>query len=159
MARHETYLLGDSDIGIVRVAIQSAAIPNTSTEFILGVTGEMSPGQVIETISDPIPLNKTLHLLFARASCRPLQDANGVKNTMLVELIYREVYEGETYDHLFGKSYLDLECSADFPASSRCFDGAEIKGYDEYSVFVIRRSIFGNVDNQDTIVAVRGYSE
>jgi hypothetical protein len=159
MARHETYIVGDSDAGILRVASQTSAIPSTATEFVLGVTGEMSPDQVIETVSDSIPLGKTLHLLFARASCEPLQDANNVKNMMLVELIYREVYEGETYDHLFGKSYLDIECSADFPASTRCWDGAEMIGYDANSVFVIRRSIFGNVDDQDTIVAVRGYIE
>jgi hypothetical protein len=150
-------LVGDSDAGIPRIAIQAAAIPEASVEFVLGVTSEMSPSQVIETVSDPIPEDKTLHLLFARASCCPSSDVNNVKNSMLVEIIYREVWEEETYDHLFGKSYLDIECSADFPASSRCWDGTPMIGDGETTVLVIRRSIFGNVEDQDTLVAVRGY--
>jgi len=131
--------------------------PKESIEFVLGVTGELNPSQIIETVSDPISEGSVLHLLFAHASCNPVEDANHVKNSLMVELLYREVWEGETYDHLFGKSYLQLECSANFPASSRCWDGTEMVGDGINTVFVIRRTVTGNVKAQDTMVAVRGY--
>ncbi len=134
-------------------------IPDGTAPFVLGVTSEMSPGQTIETVSDPIPLGEILRVVFARASCRPLHDVNGVKNVLLVELLYREVWESETYDHLFGKSYLELDCSADFPAESLCWDTTPMIGDGETTTFVIRRTVFGNVSNQDTMVAVRGYLE
>jgi hypothetical protein len=132
-------------------------LPKESIEFVLGVTSELNPSQSIETVSDPIPEGCVLHLLAARASCNPVEDVNRIRNSLMVELIYREVWEGETYDHLFGKSYLLLECSVDFPASSRCWDGTEMIGDGINTVFVIRRTVTGNVEAQDTMVAVRGY--
>jgi len=133
------------------------SIPEGSASFVLGITSEMNPGEAIETVSDPIPEGSTLHLLFARASCRPVEDEDKVRNVVMVELIYREVWEGETYDHLVGKSFLDMDCSADFPASSQCWDGTEMVGDGVNTVFVIRRTVYGNVEAQDTVVAVRGY--
>jgi len=155
----EVLLVGDSDAGVARVAVQGASIPSSATSFVLGVSSEMSPGQTIETVSDPIPEGGVLRLLFARATCKPVEDVNHVKNTLLVELLYREVWESETYDHLFGKSYLDVECQAPFSADSKCWDGVEMVGDGVDTVFVIRRTVFGEIDDQDTMVAVRGYIE
>lgn len=155
----EVVLAGDSDAGVARVAVQAAAIPTGSTEFALAVGGELSDGQSVETVSDALPEDTTLRLLFARATCRPMQDSGGVKNVMLVELIYREVVDDEPYDHLFGKTYLDVECEAEFPASTMCIDGTVMVGDGESTFFVIRRTIFGNLDDQDTFVVVRGYAE
>jgi hypothetical protein len=154
----EVTLVGDAEGGITRVAAQAAAIPANGVEFALGCSGELDASQSIETVSDIIPLGHTLKLLMARASCRPLIDANGVKNIMLVELLWKEIWDDETYYHLFGKSYLDLECAADFPASSVCFDGAPMIGDGETTQFVIRRTIIGNCNAQDTLVAIRGYT-
>lgn len=156
-SRQGVLLIGDTKSGVARVGVQLASAPEDSDEFTLGITSELNPGEAIETVSDPIPEGKTLHLLFARASCRPLEDANQVRNVLMVELIYREVWEGETYDHLFGKSFLDIDCSAEFPASSQCWDGTEMVGDGVNTVFVIRRTVYGNVNAQDTVVAVRGY--
>lgn len=153
----EVSLVGDSILGIPRVAAQDAAIPLNATEFALGCTGELDAGQSIETASIVIPSGHTLRLLMARASCRPLTDANGVKNYLLVELLWKEIWDDEEYYHLFGKSYLDLECDAHFPASYVCFNGAPMIGDGETTQFVIRRTILGNCNAQDTIVAVRGY--
>lgn len=154
----EVSLVGDAEGGITRVAVQAAAIPGSAVEFALGCSGELDAAQSIETVSDIIPLGYTLRILMARASCRPLADANGVKNVLMVELLWKEVWDDETYYHLFGKSYLDLECAADFPASHVCFDGAPMIGDGESTQFVIRRTIIGNCNAQDTLVAVRGYT-
>jgi len=162
MPPSEVILVGDSDAGIPRVAVQPSAIPSVGVEFCLGVTSEMYPTgsppvDTSETESDIIPIGKTLHMLFARASCAPKFDSVNVPIYMLVELIWREVFEAETYDHLFGKSYLFVECQADFPSSSVCFDGTSMVGDGATTRFVIRRTVFGAVDIIDTIVAVRGY--
>jgi hypothetical protein len=150
-------LIGDSDIGLPRIATQGAAIPANAMEFVLGCSGELNAGQSVDTVSAVIPAGSTLRILMARASCRPLVDANGVKNYMLVELLWKEVWDEEEFYHLFGKSYLEIECSADFAASFTCFDGAPMIGDGETTRFIIRRTIIGNCDAQDTIVAVRGY--
>lgn len=129
---------------------------DTKEEFCLSVQSDMSPKQdTFETVSAPISHGKVLHLKSLDVACSPREE-DGNRNALRVDLLWREVFDGQNFDHP-----VDLPVWAEISEArqyelSKCLDGTEMKG-DGMSCLVIRRYVEGDVGLQCTAVVARGH--
>jgi hypothetical protein len=125
-------------------------------EFCLSVQSEMTPIQdVFETVSDPIPKGQELHLLSVDVACSP-RDEDGNQNVLRVDLLWREVVGGESFDHpVDAPVWAEIYQTRKFDLS-KCLDGTKMLG-DGTSRLVVRRAVEGEVGSQSTAVVVRGH--
>jgi hypothetical protein len=129
---------------------------DTREEFVLSVQSEMTPRRdIFETVSDVIPVNKELHLTSIDIACSP-RDEDGNKNILRVDILWREVFEAETFDHPVDvPTWAEIASNRVFDLS-KCLDGTKMLGNGS-SCLVIRRQVEGEVGSQSTAVIVRGH--
>jgi hypothetical protein len=129
---------------------------DTKEEFCLSIQSDMIPEQdIFDTVSAPIPHGKTLHLKSIDVSCSP-READGNRNALRVDLLWREGVSGAIFDHPVD-SPVWAEISESRPYElSKCLDGTEMKS-DGAGCLVIRRTVEGSSGPQCTAVVVRGH--
>jgi hypothetical protein len=129
---------------------------DTKQEFVLSVQSEMVPiRDTFETVSEPIPINKELHLTSLDISCSP-RDEDGNKNVLRVDVLWREVFGTETFDHPVDiPTWAEISEHRQFEIS-KCLDGTKMVG-DGNSCLVIRRQVEGEAGSQETAVIVHGH--
>jgi len=142
----------------MRVSPADANLPDGVEEFCLSVTSEMSPeDKVFETVSEPIPAGKELHLFSMKASRAPIAESESIPDYLRVELLWRVSDGIDVIDHAVDKTYATIFEEVNLQGTFTCLDGVKMFGDGVSASLVIRRSIVGDGSVQDTTVTVRGY--
>lgn len=127
-------------------------------DFCFHVSSDMHPQRdLFETISEPIPAGKIVHLTALQAMCDPMKAEDGEPNRLKVELFWLEEWDGELMYHPVDLAYTECSFYKEYPEGlESCLNGVKFVGTGA-ARFVIRRAVEGRIGPQHTHVIVRGH--
>jgi hypothetical protein len=127
-------------------------------EFCFHVSSDMHPGRdLFDTLSDIIPVGKTIHLTSLQAVCDPMKSEDGEPNRLKAELFWLDAFDGEIVHYPIDIAYTECSFYKEYPEGlGSCLNGVKFIGTGT-GRFVIRRHVEGRIGPQHTHVIVRGH--